>query len=224
MKVKLLAYTPNPVDIVATAARKCYDSKNTSDEKMLQRLYKTGHLSPFEHISFTFDIDGISRACLAQLTRHRLASFSVRSQRYCDESEVELVKPYKVKENDVADLVWDVTQDAVNDSYSLLKELGVPNEDARSVLTNAHPTTLVMTMNFRELMHFCNERMCTRSQREIFNLAHRMASSVKMAEPMLGDYLVSKCEKHIGYPFCTESKSCGLHPTLQEIYKPLEDK
>ena len=99
LKVKLLSHTPLPAEVVAMGARICYSSADVEtlsqgvsekdQTKYLQRIVDMGHLSPIEHASFTFAIEGVSRALLAQITRHRIASFSVQSQRYVSQAKQE---------------------------------------------------------------------------------------------------------------------------------------
>ena len=103
MKVKLLAYTPDPEKLVAAAAKNCYSSTDVDSvldglteektESFVNMLSEIGHASPIEHVSFTFAIEGVSRSLLAQITRHRIASFSVQSQRYVREKGFEYVVP-----------------------------------------------------------------------------------------------------------------------------------
>lgn len=219
MQVSLERYTEMPVEAIEAAARNCYDSKNTRPGTIMDHCYKSGHQSVLEFCTFTWHIDGISRACLAQLTRHRLASFAVRSQRYCNEDGFKFVVPPSILETDgAAELYYD-TMEALQAAYTTLQGLGVPNEDARMVLPNACHTTLEVSMNLRSFIHFCNERCCNRAQWEIRELAYKMKHLVEAAIPQLKPYLVPKCEMHMGYPFCTEAKSCGRHKTLKEVYR-----
>ena len=107
MKVRLLAYTPDPERLIAAAAKNCYSSIDVdgildglTEEKtrsFLQMLTEMGHESPIEHASFTFAIEGVSRSLLAQITRHRIASFSVQSQRYVRERGFEYVVPPEIE-------------------------------------------------------------------------------------------------------------------------------
>ena len=102
--------------------------------------------------------------------------------------------------------------------YKRLQDAGVPNEDARYILPNACTTCIEVKMNFRTLIHFMNERLCTRAQWEIRQMALLMKKTVEEQYPELAKYLVPKCEIHEGMPFCTEHKSCGRHPLLKDIY------
>lgn len=108
-KVTLLAHTPMPEKTVAMAAKLCYAKSDIetikdglTEEKtadFVEMLASIGHESPIEHITFTFGIEGISRACSHQLVRHRIASYSQQSQRYVDGSSFEFVTPPAVAEN-----------------------------------------------------------------------------------------------------------------------------
>ena len=108
MKVELLAHTPEPEKIVATAAKLCYSSSDIgslkdglTDEKtesFIDMLVSIGHESVMEHVSFTFGIEGISRACSHQLVRHRIASYSQKSQRYVNENGFEFITPPAITE------------------------------------------------------------------------------------------------------------------------------
>ena len=224
MKVTLLTHTPEPEKIVAAAARCCYSNDdpdklldNMTDEKaakFLQKLNEFGHQSPLEHVSFTFAISGVSRALLAQITRHRLASFSVRSQRYCGFDSSDFVKPPSVAKSGVEGIFDDALKQC-KDNYDRLIDSGIAKEDSRMVLPNAAVTSMVLTMNARELLHFFSLRCCTRAQWEIRNLANEMVKLVKKAAPNLFNKAGAACEQ-LGY--CPEGKfSCGRAPALNEI-------
>lgn len=222
MKVKLVAVTVDPLDTCERAACTCYDSQPDPEHpyRILNACIKNGHQSVAEHANFTFEIKGISRACLAQLTRHRLASFSVRSQRYCSEDGFGYVTPPKIEADHKANEVYQALMNTINSSYKFFTEqCGIENEDARFVLPNACKTELTMTVNLRELIHICNERMCTRAQWEIRKLVNEMANCVIEVVPEAGRWLVPKCEKDPDHPFCPERQCCGRHKKLSEVYK-----
>ncbi len=218
MYVKLIAVTENPVDTCEQAAATCYDSQPSEDGRIIRSCARSGHLSVWEHMNFTFHIKGISRACLAQLTRHRLMSFSVRSQRYCDESDFGVVMPPSIAHNDAARQLFNNMMDYDRNSYARFLDMGIPPEDARAALPNACETELYCTTNARELMHFCNERLCTRAQWEIRELAGEMAAAAVDRVPVIAPYLVPKCEINADYPFCPERQGCGRHKKLSEVY------
>lgn len=227
LSCKLIAYTrpvvgdDDPLDVVECAAAMCYDSQPNPFHKLARGCYRTGHTSVFEHISFSFEVSGVSRALLAQLTRHRNTAFSVRSQRYCAEDNFGYIEPLGVDHE-----VFREAMSQACEAYNTLKSLGATNEDARAVLPNACETKLVVSMNARELMHFCNLRLCSRAQQEIRQLALAMREEVEKISPDLAEYLVPQCEAKSPFNFCPERKSCGRHPTLKEVYdeKYLSDR
>ena len=186
MNVTLVQATPNPVETIAQIASICYDSNPKDPMKLAKHLYKGGHHSVFEHIYFTFKIEGISRACSHQLVRHRHCSFTQRSQRYCSEDGFECVTPPGVDEG----LFWNEMED-LKDLYCKYQYLGVPNEDARYILPNACATSLYLSCNLRELIHMANERLCTRAQWEIRDLVKEMC---QLVDPQLQFMLVPKCK------------------------------
>ncbi len=229
MKIKLISYTPNMLDVVYTSARTCYntgspidmwenvnDISNEKKKKLINKVFKSGHLSTSEHIYFTFAIEGISRSCSHQLVRHRFCSFSQQSQRYCEfkEGKFEYVTPDKIKNNSQALEIFENTMNKISQSYNELSKIGLPAEDCRAVLPNACTTNLTLTLNLRELIHICSLRLCTRSQLEIRQMAKQIRDLVVEKEPWLDDYLQPKC---IQDGFCDEDKSCGRKPTLQVL-------
>ena len=195
MRVSLLAHTPEPERTAAAAARLCYSDADISQlleidgekqEELLRKIIRLGHHSVLEHVSLTFGIEGISRACSHQLVRHRLASYSQQSQRYvkADKRFAAVVPPSiagrpELKERFEALLV------AMHGFYGELLEAGVPAEDARFVLPNAAETKIVVTMNGRELRHFFALRCCRRAQWEIRALAKEMLRLARAAAPTL---------------------------------------
>lgn len=219
MKVELINYTANPVDAIERAASTCYDSQPTGG-KIMRHCYKSGHHSVLEFADFTFRISGVSRALTHQLVRHRMASYAQRSQRYCVEDGFEYVTPDSIAKNEEALAAYDQTVAAIQEAYSKLTGLGIPAEDARMLLPNACCTEICVKMNLRELIHFCNERLCSCAQWEIRAMAREMVKAVVAVAPELKDYLVPKCEANSPYFFCNESKSrsCGRHPRLAEQF------
>lgn len=190
MHVTLIQSTPNPIETIAKIASICYDSDPKDPMKLVKHLYANGHHSCFEHIYYTFKIEGISRACSHQLVRHRHCSFTQRSQRYCSEDGFGFVMPKSIEEVDeVGGYVNFI--DMVDQHYNELVALGVPNEDARMVLPNACTTSLYLSCNLRELIHIANERLCTRAQWEIREVVKQM---VALTDPALRFMLVPKCQ------------------------------
>jgi thymidylate synthase (FAD) len=196
MNVKLLKFTQEPEKICAVAARLCYSAlgideilEKFTEEKikeLLSKVISSGHHSVLEHASFTFGVEGVSRALLAQLTRHRIASFSVQSQRYVKfKNGVEFVIPETIKK-DIN--LLEKYNEFLKNTENLYKEFldaGVPAEDARYILPNASATKIIITMNARELRHFFSLRSCNRAQWEIKTMACSMLNLVRKEAPLL---------------------------------------
>lgn len=210
MKVELVAYTPNPEETIERAARICYDSKTGDYEKrkkFLSGLIKSGHTSTIEHASATFKFSEVSRALTHELVRHRLFSFSQRSQRYCNEDGFGYVIPDTIKEklktksveNPLVDSV-SVTYESVfknfmqkaKDLYNEMVAAGVPKEDARYILPNACYTEIFVSGNFREWRHFLELRLSPRAQWEIRQLAHLVLNELYKVAPIVFQDLKDK--------------------------------
>ena len=219
MKVELLAYTPDADKLVAAAAKLCYAQSdidslldNLTPEKteaFLDKLMSLGHESPVEHASFTFGIEGVSRTLLAQLTRHRIASFSVQSQRYVSKSGFSYVTPPEIEQCPEAKEVYLANMRRCAEDYDALRNLLIEkhtktfmaegksleaaksmaekkaNEDARFVLPGACDTRIIMTMNTRSLYNFFRLRCCNRAQWEIREMAWLMLEQVQKVSPLL---------------------------------------
>lgn len=219
-QVKLIAKPENLLRTIYTACRTCYsadspiniyDSDSAQDEekmlKLINRVISSGHYSTIEHVQVSFAISNISRACSHQLVRHRHMSFSQKSQRYVKEKgQFEYLTPDTIAKNDELNKKFDDFMAKISDFYIELTESGIPAEDARAVLPNAASTSMVASLNLRELIHLANLRLCTRAQTEIRILVKRMCDELIKEESWLKDYLVPKCER-LGY--CDEDKSCG---------------
>ena len=190
MNVNLIQSTPNPVETISQIASICYDSNPKDPMKLVKHLYKSGHHSVFEHIYFTFKIESISRACSHQLVRHRMCSFTQRSQRYCSEADFNFVTPHSVFKNSAISS-YDYAMYDIAEQYNNLQLTGMPKEDARYVLPNACSTDLYLSCNLRELIHICNERLCSKAQWEIRELVQKM---VALVDPKLQFMLVPKCK------------------------------
>lgn len=231
MQVELIAHSElanmdretqeSPMAIVEQCASVCYDSEPDYKKfRIAKGCAKTGHMSVYEHAYFTFHVQGISRACLAQLSRHRHISLSVRSQRYCDESGKGIVGCIVPK--NVTDDQFDIiTQTYIEeiDKYRVLLASGMAKEDARMVLPNAMETELYVSMNARALIEASHLRMCNRAQDEIHTMFCKMKHEVEQVSPEIAKMMVPQCEVNPSYPFCTERESCGRHKTLKEVYK-----
>ena len=186
MNVTLVQATDNPIETIAQIASICYDSDPKNPMALVKHLYKNAHDSVFEHIYFTFKIEGISRACSHQLVRHRHCSFTQRSQRYCSEDGFEYVTPASIPP-----YTMDTCMERIGVWYNELQTRGVPNEDARYILPNACATSMYLSCNLRELIHMANERLCSRAQWEIRDLVKAMC---KLVDPQLHFMLVPKCQ------------------------------
>ncbi|OHD57104.1 MAG: thymidylate synthase, flavin-dependent [Spirochaetes bacterium GWF1_51_8] len=171
MNVELRSYNPDPEKNIEFNARICYDSHSKISEdsykSFLPTLMKNGHLSIFEHSWASFYIDGISRAASHQLVRHRIASFTQRSQRYVTESHFEYIVPDSVAASPQALALYEGAMKSLQEGYRLLLEMGIRKEDARFLLPNATPTSLTITANFREWLHIIDLRVSPHAQWEI---------------------------------------------------------
>lgn len=226
MNVKLLAHTPNPQEVIATAAKLCYSSSDIdslqeglTDEKVesfLNMLMDLGHESPLEHVTFTFGIEGVSRVLTLQLVRHRIASYSQKSQRYVNETQFEFITPPAISDLPVANEMFDELMKRIQCDYEDIRDLLIENymndgmdkkaaekkanEDARFVLPNACETKIIVTMNIRSLFNFFKHRCCNRAQWEIRELAMMMYNICMEKCPLIF--------KHAG-PDCWTKGKCG---------------
>lgn len=254
MQVTLLAHTPEPEKTIATAAKLCYSSSDIGSlmdgltqektESFINMLASIGHESPMEHVSFTFGIEGISRACSHQLVRHRIASYSQKSQRYVNEDGFEFITPPAIeavgeakKEFDkqmqnllesykkIADILTTehtkrLVSDGMDEAEALKKAKKMAYEDARFVLPNACETKIVVTMNVRSLFNFFKHRCCNRAQWEIKAVADEMLKLCKGAAPHLFKNAGPSC---VMTGRCPEGKmACGKMKEVIENYKELK--
>ena len=241
MKVTLLANTPDPEKLVAASARLCYSKAEIDDildnftedkiEQFINKLMSLGHESPLEHVTFTFGIENISRACSHQLVRHRIASYSQQSQRYVKLDKFDYIIPPAIENNEFAKEIFlnameyekksynAIIEELMNEyiassgyslatipkkEYNRLEKLAI--EDARYVFPNACETKIVFTMNVRTLMNFFTHRCCDRAQWEIRDLANEMLIQVKEIAPTLFKKAGASCVRGK----CPEgSMSCG---------------
>ena len=241
MKVKIIAHTPNPEAVVASAAKLCYSKVGVDEiqenltedgiEKFVSMLSTIGHHSPLEHCTFTFAVEGLSRACSHQLVRHRIASYSQQSQRYVKLDKFDYIIPTAIENNEFAKDIFlnameqdqkaynGIVEELMNEyiassgytlasipknEYNKLEKLAI--EDARYVFPNACETKIVFTMNVRTLMNFFTHRCCDRAQWEIRDLANEMLIQVKEIAPTLFKKAGASCVRGK----CPEgSMSCG---------------
>lgn len=230
MKAVLLQHTPDPEATVALAARLCYSASGIGDLRdrmgasdigaFLEKIMSLGHESVLEHASFTFGIEGISRAASHQLVRHRLASYSQQSQRYVTHDAVfDYVVPDTIAAR--ADLAerFRRRMEELHEEYRVLLAEGIPAEDARFLLPNAAATKIIVTMNARELLHFFRLRCCERAQWEIRKLAVEMLKLVKGVAPVIFREAGPGCV----YDQCPEGKmTCGNRSAVREKFLHLK--
>ena len=237
LKVILLAHTPNPEATIAMAAKLCYSPSDIEalkektaakdQKKFVEKLMQMGHMSPIEHASFTFAVEGISRACSHQLVRHRLASYSQQSQRYVsEESGFDYIIPESIRgDAELERYFVDVmakAQKAYNHIVKKLNKKGVTgeaaNQDARFVLPNACETKIMISMNARELLHFFRQRCCNRAQWEIREMAIVMLKVVQGIAPTVFAGSGPGC---VSGP-CPEGEyTCGKAVEVRERFKKL---
>ena len=227
MNVELIAYTQwvdpdkdkNPLSVVEQAASVCYGSIPTDTYRIAKGCKASKHYSVLESVNFTFHISGVSRALLAQLSRHRHISLSVASQRYIGYNKgFDYVNPY-IPGTEAAIFLDDSMKEAAESYKTLSEYYGSKNEDARAVLPNACCTELYMTANARALIEMGYLRLCSRSQREICELFQEIKKQIATVAPEIASWMVPQCEINPSYPFCTERVSCGRHPKLADVYK-----
>ena len=228
MLVALLNFTPAPEKTVALAARLCYSDnkiveleekvKGISYEKFLGKILGMGHLSVLEHASFTFGIEGISRATSHQLVRHRIASYSQQSQRYVTMDSPEYVIPPTISGDEERKKRFTNAVEAIFGLYKELVDEGVPAEDARFLLPNAASTKIIVTMNARSLIHFFRLRGCERAQWEIREMAIEMLRLAKKEAPFIFKNSGPACVES----GCSEGKmTCGKPKEIREKFKKL---
>ncbi|MDD3819033.1 MAG: FAD-dependent thymidylate synthase [Actinomycetota bacterium] len=204
MKANLIKHTQEPEKTVAVAARLCYSPVGVEDlmnkldsekvEKLVRFVIKSGHLSTVEHISFTFAVEGVSRALTHQLVRHRIASYNQQSQRYVKFSEhFEYITPPSIEDNKECKEKFDNLVSSIHGFYKELLDAGIEPEDARYILPNASETKIIVTMNGRELLHFFTVRCCNRAQWEIRELAIKMLKEVKKVAPVVFEKAGPNC-------------------------------
>ena len=236
LNVILVSYSPEPEKTISAAARLCYSPADAEEilskvvandqDDFLDKLTAVGHLSPVEHASFTFLVEGISRACSHQLVRHRLASYSQQSQRYVSEEEFDYLIPPSIREEEELKTLFKRTMEDIQKTYGYLADHLVQKgnssesarEDARFVLPNATETKIMVTMNARELLHFFRQRLCNRAQWEIRAMALAM---LKLAKPIAPTIF-----RNAGPPCvngkCPEGpRSCGKTEEVRTFFRAL---
>jgi thymidylate synthase (FAD) len=233
-RVTLLAHTPDPLPLIYAAFRQCYYPGYVADmwprllsgevdrdkqANFVADVLESGHTSPIEHVSFTFAVEGVSRALTHQLVRHRIASYSQQSQRYVDARSFDYVIPPAIERIPEAKARFEEFIEEVGAAYHDLQEILVAagrkskaNEDARFVLPQAAESKIVATMNCRSLLNFFELRCCLRAQWEIRAMAEQMLSLCRGVLPMIFGVAGAKCER-LGYCPENERFCCGKYPT-----------
>ena len=233
LQVELLSSTPDALSLIYAAFRQCYHAGFVADmwpklldgeispdtqAEFVAKVIDSGHVSPIEHVSFTFAVQGVSRALSHQLVRHRIASYSQQSQRYVDGSNMNYILPPAIAKNPMAKYRFlrciDEIQDAYREIKSLLESDGQANkamEDARFLLPQAAETRIVFTMNCRSLLNFFEHRCCSRAQWEIRNMANAMLKLCRAELPVVFNTAGAHCER---LHFCPEGEkfTCGKFP------------
>ncbi len=255
-KVTLISHTPEPEKLVATAGKLCYSSSDIlslhdglTDEvidKYIDMLVSIGHESVMEHVSFTFGIEGISRACSHQLVRHRIASYSQKSQRYVSENGFDFITPPAIAQSPealeeydriiqeittgyekIADILTenhkaDFLAQGLDEKAAASKARKLANEDARFLLPNACETKIVVTMNVRSLFNFFEHRCCNRAQWEIRDVACQMLRLCLRAAPHIFAKAGPSC---VAQGKCPEGKmTCGKMAEVQEKFTALKEE
>jgi len=231
LKVKLLRYTADAERLCGAAALTSTKSGSPSEmfqsmdaetaKRRIKRVTDYGHCSVIEHASFTFSIEGASRAMTHQLVRHRIASYTQQSQRYVayDTSE-NYVTPSSIANNKEAEKIYDSTLEKISKTYQNLLRMEIPKEDARFILPNAAKTNIMVTMNARELRHFFNVRCCARAQWEMREVAVEMLKQAKKATPALFENAGPNCVE-LGY--CPEGKMKPAECNITEMKKRFQN-
>lgn len=255
LNVKLLSHTPDAEKLIATAAKLCYSSSDIeslrdglTDDKVssfIDMIVSIGHESVTEHVTFTFGIEGISRACSHQLVRHRIASYSQKSQRYVNENGFDFVTPPAIEEIPEAKSEYDRMIAEITKSYEKLADIltekhtaeftaqgldektarskasKLANEDARFILPNACETKIVVTMNVRSLFNFFRHRCCNRAQWEIRAVANEMLRQCMEVAPHIFAHAGPSC---VAEGKCPEGKmTCGKINEVKEYFAAMKN-
>lgn len=233
LRVELLAHTPDALSLIYAAFRQCYhkgfvadmwprllsgDVSREEQGKFVEDVVESGHVSPIEHVSFTFAVEGVSRALTHQLVRHRIASYSQQSQRYVDGSDFNYIMPPAIERNEKARQRFLECIATIEEAYGDIKQLleadgrkTTSKEDARFLLPQAAETRIVFTMNCRTLLNFFESRCCTRAQWEIRAMAQVMLEKCQDVLPVVFGTAGARCER---LQYCPEGErfTCGKYP------------
>ncbi len=232
LKVELLQHNSASEKIAALAARLCYSGSDlqglseqvsaTEQNEFIEKLASMGHYSVFEHVSFTFGVEGVSRALTHQLVRHRVASYSQQSQRYVKLGDsFPYIMPITISEDEKASAIFENAMKEMAKAYKALSDLGMPAEDARYVLPNACETKIIISMNARELLHFFSLRSCLRAQWEIRQLSDKMLYLAYQAAPAI----FKKAGPGCCNKGCPEGKfTCGKASAVKKYFADLKSQ
>ncbi|MDL2267605.1 FAD-dependent thymidylate synthase [Desulfovibrio sp. OttesenSCG-928-G15] len=232
LRVELLAYTPDALSLIYASFRQCYHAGFVADmwpklqngeipqekqSEFIEKVMASGHVSPIEHVSFTFAAEGVSRALTHQLVRHRIASYSQQSQRYVDGSAFNYILPPAIEKNSAAKERFLRCIEEIGDAYREVKDMlekdghDKSKEDARFLLPQAAETRIVLTMNCRSLLNFFEHRCCSRAQWEIRAMARAMLKECRAVLPSVFAKAGARCER-LGYCPEGEAFTCGRYP------------
>lgn len=249
MRVDLLSKTPDGEKLIAAAAKLCYSKSGVADlfdamtdeaaGGFLSMLTEIGHVSPIEHVTLTFGVEGVSRSLTHQLVRHRIASYSQQSQRYVRLEAFEYIMPPAIAGDAELAALFQKSMSDLQTAYDALVEGLIPKntqkyldrgfpekearsrgekdslEDARYVFPNACETKIIFTMNVRSLLHFIQLRTCNRAQWEIRALALEVHRLAQEAFPVLFRNAGPRC---LGGP-CPEGRmTCGLQEEVRAFF------
>ena len=236
LHIELLDLSENALFLIYSACRQCYSPKFSGQlfkeglgnpkgmETFVKQIVASGHESPLEHVKFTFGIEGVSRALTHQLVRHRIASYSQQSQRYVKASDFTYVIPPSIEQDVEMKQEYISIMEKIQNGYNRLLEMfeaknirgESAKQDARFLLPQGIETKIVLTMNCRELIHFFQQRCCSRAQWEIRNLAEEMLSLCKQKLPEVFNNSGAKC---VSLGYCPEGEkfTCGKYPLQKKL-------
>lgn len=226
VKVCLLRHTYDPENLAALAAKLCYTDSDIQGlneklsrldvESFIEKIVRIGHHSVLEHVSFSFGVEGVSRALTHQLVRHRLASYSQKSQRFVKHTEgFDYIMPESISTHNMGEKFEKLMKE-ISHLYAEMINAGIPGEDARYILPNACETKIIITMNARELLHFFRIRCCNRAQWEIRKMAEMMLEECVKVAPSI----FSKAGPGCVFGPCPENEfTCGKAQEVRERYK-----
>ena len=221
-KVAILSYTKDLLETVTAAINQCYSPKTGKElkeslskekqQRLLDIVLSSGHLSTIEHASFTFSISGVSRVTETQLVRHRIASYSIKSGRY-NKTHTDFIIPPVIANNPKAQSIVEEYKKNLQKTIDNFTELGFKPEDMRFFTPQGTRTNIVVTMNARSLLNFFEHRLCVRAQWEIRKLAQLMLDVVMEVAPEIFKYAGPTCETQ---KICWEGKmSCGKYKAIK---------